>query len=72
MRCSACTGVFHPATGQYLSEKTRLCGPCTKHFVTWVKGVTRARRLYGQQEEFRKEKRSRVAHRKSTASTKQG
>lgn len=41
MRCSACTGVFHPATGHQWSEKTRLCLSCAHSFMQWFKAHTR-------------------------------
>jgi hypothetical protein len=37
MRCSSCTGVFHPATGHQWSEKTRLCLGCARDFFYWMK-----------------------------------
>lgn len=36
--CSVCGGPFHPATGCYVSETFRRCGPCEKHFLKWLKG----------------------------------
>ncbi len=36
-RCSACGGVYHEATGHAFSPTTRLCGPCARNMVAWVK-----------------------------------
>ncbi len=35
--CSACGGIYHPATGHVLSVNMRLCGPCARNMSTWVK-----------------------------------
>lgn len=43
MRCTACTGVFHPTTGHQWSERTRLCLSCARDFLRWVKGHTNSR-----------------------------
>ena len=37
MKCAACKGVYHPATGHVLSEQLVLCGPCTREHVKWLK-----------------------------------
>jgi hypothetical protein len=42
-RCSACKGVWHPATGHRHSDKTVVCGPCARHFFGWVKTHTNRR-----------------------------
>ena len=39
-RCSACGGVYHPASGHAWSEETVLCGPCTREFFDWLKVFT--------------------------------
>ena len=39
-RCSSCKGVYHEATGHRFSEDSVLCGPCTRHYVKWLKGHT--------------------------------
>ena len=36
-RCSACGGVYHPATGHALSARMQLCGPCAREMLAWVK-----------------------------------
>jgi hypothetical protein len=41
--CSACKGPFHPATGHYHTENVKICGPCAKHFVSWLKGHLKRR-----------------------------
>lgn len=41
--CSSCENPYHPATGWRLSPRTRLCGPCARHFAEWVKGMVRRR-----------------------------
>lgn len=38
MRCSACQGPFHEATGWMLSPHVGLCGSCAKEFANWYKG----------------------------------
>lgn len=38
MKCSACGGTFHPATGHVLSDKMQLCGLRAKDFWRWMKG----------------------------------
>jgi hypothetical protein len=40
MRCFACRGPWHPATGHWWGDKYDIvyCGPCYLHFVTWLKG----------------------------------
>lgn len=37
MRCSACGGMFHPATGHCWTETCVLCLGCTKDFIRWIK-----------------------------------
>ena len=44
MKCSACGGPFHPATGHYHQEDVAICGPCIRHFLDWLKGHTAQRR----------------------------
>lgn len=40
MKCSACKGPFHPATGHQLSAQSQLCGPCARDFKAWLKHQT--------------------------------
>lgn len=42
-RCSACGGVYHPASGHRWGDRVVLCGPCTRHFIAWVKAHTQRR-----------------------------
>jgi hypothetical protein len=42
-KCSACGGPFHPATGHYHQADVRVCGPCMRHFVDWVKTHTKGK-----------------------------
>jgi pullulanase/glycogen debranching enzyme len=37
MKCAACSGPYHPATGHVLSENFVLCGPCAISFKDWLK-----------------------------------
>ena len=37
MRCSACKGPAHPATGHAFTATMMLCGPCTRNFIRWIK-----------------------------------
>ena len=37
MKCSACSGSYHLATGHILGDDTVLCGPCTRGFIKWIK-----------------------------------
>ncbi len=43
VRCSACSGPFHPATGHHLSVITVLCGPCARDHLAWLKHHTQRR-----------------------------
>jgi hypothetical protein len=43
MRCSACTGVYHEATGHRLGDRTVLCGPCARSWLAWLKSQTNRR-----------------------------
>ena len=45
-KCSACRGVYHPATGHVHSNNTVLCGPCTRHYFAWV--VSHTNHRYGK------------------------
>lgn len=36
--CTACHGVYHPATGHAFSATAQLCGPCARHYLRWLKG----------------------------------
>lgn len=38
-KCSACGGPFHSSSGGHPPgyDDVRVCGPCSKHFVTWLK-----------------------------------
>lgn len=40
MKCSACGGPYHPATGHMHTENVVLCGPCTRDMLAWVKKHT--------------------------------
>lgn len=42
-RCSACGGVYHEATGHRHSDRTRLCGPCARDWLAWLKRHTARR-----------------------------
>jgi len=37
MRCAACYGPYHPATGHMLTSTMVLCGPCARDFCAWLK-----------------------------------
>ena len=39
MICSACGGPYHESTGHIHTDKTVLCGPCTREMKTWMKGM---------------------------------
>ena len=38
MKCSACKGMYHPATGNAWTKNLVLCRGCTLDFVRWLKG----------------------------------
>jgi len=38
LKCSACGGPFHSATGHQWSIGSRLCNRCTRAFIKWLKG----------------------------------
>lgn len=40
-KCIACGGPYHPSTGHLHQADAPVCGPCTKHFVTWLKSHTK-------------------------------
>jgi hypothetical protein len=40
VKCAACGGAAHPATGCQHSETCIVCGPCTEAFWRWVRGHT--------------------------------
>jgi hypothetical protein len=40
MRCASCKGPYHPATGHAHSEKTVICGVCTRSMLKWLEGQT--------------------------------
>jgi hypothetical protein len=44
-KCSACGGPFHPETGHHPPghDDVRVCGPCTHHFVDWLKVHTKGK-----------------------------
>lgn len=42
-RCSACKGVYHEATGHRFSARARLCGPCAREFVKFLRQHTKRR-----------------------------
>lgn len=52
MQCSACLGPFHPATGHEFSERTRLCGPCARDMMEWVRLRTSPRGKKSKQLDF--------------------
>lgn len=42
MRCFACGGPYHPATGHLFREfMVAYCGRCYRHFIEWMKGHMR-------------------------------
>lgn len=43
MRCAACKGVYHPATGHLFTPTCVLCGPCARDFLRWWKGMVNRR-----------------------------
>ena len=45
MRCFACGGPYHPASGHLFREfeGVAYCGRCTRYFFGWVKGHTKRR-----------------------------
>jgi len=38
MNCTACQGVFYPATGCQYSARVVVCGPCVRQFWAWFRG----------------------------------
>lgn len=39
VRCFACGGPYHPASGHLWREfMAAYCGPCYRHFIAWMKG----------------------------------
>ena len=40
MRCAACKGVAHPATGCQYSKQTLICRACTRRFWEWLRKHT--------------------------------
>jgi len=47
MRCAACGGVAHPATGCQYGPKTLICGPCTRRAWEWIKKHTKETKRVG-------------------------
>jgi hypothetical protein len=43
VRCFACPGPYHPATGHLFAPGVAYCGPCYRHFIGWYKAHTRRR-----------------------------
>ena len=45
MKCFACGGVYHEATGHLFREfpGVAYCGPCYRHFAEWMKAHMRRR-----------------------------
>ncbi len=41
MKCSACKGAWHPATGHAHGPMCRLCLRCTQDYIAWIKGQHR-------------------------------
>jgi len=39
-RCPDCGGVSHPASGCQYSERTVVCGRCTRRVFSWVRVFT--------------------------------
>ena len=37
MKCSCCKGVYHPVTGHRWTALIRLCGPCARGWLGWLK-----------------------------------
>lgn len=53
MKCFACGGPYHPASGHaWTAFGVVYCGPCARHFLTWMKGHVAQRRrgfdFYGE------------------------
>lgn len=46
-KCTSCGGVFHPATGSQPGPKVRVCGPCVRRFMDFMKGHTARRYRVG-------------------------
>jgi hypothetical protein len=36
MRCAACKGPAHPASGCQYTARTLVCGPCARRFWEWA------------------------------------
>ena len=47
MRCFACHGPYHPASGHLWAPDVAYCGPCYRHFIGWAKKHV-ARRWSGE------------------------
>lgn len=43
MNCNICKSPWHPATGHFISDKMRWCGPCTTSWVKELAGMQRRR-----------------------------
>lgn len=43
LRCFACSGPYHPATGHVFTPDVVYCGPCALHFFRWWKGHSNRR-----------------------------
>lgn len=43
MRCAACGGVYHEATGHRWTSSMVICGPCAREFIAWLRGHSQRR-----------------------------
>lgn len=43
MKCAACCGAFHEATGHFWTSSMPICGPCIRGFIAWLKRHTSSR-----------------------------
>lgn len=41
MRCFACKGVYHEASGHLLVRELPYCGPCYRHWLAWFRSLSR-------------------------------
>jgi hypothetical protein len=37
MNCSSCGAPYHEASGHRFSERVAICGPCTLHYIEFLK-----------------------------------
>lgn len=52
MRCAACNGTAHPATGCQYTPTMLVCGPCVRRFWAWARVHTNAMKRVGQTKKF--------------------